>query len=116
MQKTSSLESSEDIRRRVDGARQIQKNRFSVWHNASTSLTNSSMNPQMVEKYCSIDNDGKRLLEKSVERLGLSARAYHRVLRLARTIADLAGSDRVEESPVVEAMSYRALDRPTTGS
>lgn len=107
MQKTSSPESSEDIRRRVDGARRIQKKRFSDWHNTSVSLTNSSMTPQMVEKYCGIDNDGKRLLEKSVERLGLSARAYHRILKIGRTIADLDGTDSIKRHHLAEAVQYR---------
>ncbi|MFN2355452.1 MAG: magnesium chelatase, partial [Desulfopila sp.] len=75
--------------------------------NKSASLTNSSMNPQMVEKYCGIDGEGKRLLEKSVERLGLSARAYHRILKIGRTIADLDGAKSIKRHHLAEAIQYR---------
>lgn len=109
MQKTGSSESSGVIRRRVDSARQMQKKRFSAWHTATTSLTNSSMNPQMVEQYCGIDSDGKRLLERSVERLGLSARAYHRILKIGRTIADLDGAESIQRHHLAEAVQYRRI-------
>ncbi len=99
-------ESSSEIRQRVNRAHAIQKARFS---HLKGSRSNAAMSPSMVEKYCTIDNTGRRLLQMSVERLGLSARAYHRVLKIARTIADLDDSGSIEKQHVAEAIQYRRL-------
>ncbi|UCE89854.1 MAG: ATP-binding protein, partial [Pseudomonadota bacterium] len=73
---------------------------------------NSRLDNRQVDAFCKLDREQIRLLEDAIERLGLSARAYHRILKVARTIADLADSDRIETAHVAEAISYRQLDRP----
>lgn len=99
-------EKSVDIRKRVIKARKIQSNRF---HGKDTIRTNGNMSSQMVEKYCRVDKHGSALLETSVGRLGLSARAYHRILKIARTIADLDSSDNIGTQHLAEAIQYRRL-------
>jgi len=69
------------------------------------------MAPKMIRKYCAISGDGEKLLETAVTRLGLSARAHDRILKVARTIADLDGADSVEAKHLSEAIQYRTLDR-----
>jgi len=96
-------EGSKEVRARVEGARKIQEKRF---QNSSCS-TNSDMGPEDIKNYCSIDNQTKDLLRGAVNQLYLSARAYHRVLKLARTIADLAGSEKIQMAQVAEALQYR---------
>lgn len=96
-------ESSNQVRARVEQARQIQEKRF---ENTSCH-TNSDMGPEEIKKYCLIDSQTKDLLRGAVNQLHLSARAYHRVLKLARTIADLAGSENIQMSHVAEALQYR---------
>jgi magnesium chelatase family protein len=87
-----SAESSITIRQRVSAARVKQARRL----HADGLFTNAQLKPRHLKKYCSIDEQGKKLLEQAVDRLGLSARAYGRILRVARTIADLADSERLE--------------------
>ena len=100
-------ESSASIRERVEAARQIQRDRF---HRA-TILCNAEMTTRHMRKYCELDPASRRLLVSAIERLGLSARAHDRILKVARTIADLAAEERVDASHVAEAVQYRALDR-----
>jgi magnesium chelatase family protein len=102
-------ESSAVIRKRVAVARERQRQRF-----GSDARTNAYMTPRELREFCRIDADGERLLRSAVQRLGLSARAYHRILRVARTIADLAGVDRIATPHLAEAVQYRTLDRPRT--
>lgn len=71
------------------------------------------MTPQMLRQYCPIDSEGDNLLSYSMNRLGLSARAYDRILKVARTIADLAQADQISAQHLLEAISYRSLDRST---
>ncbi|MDQ0417331.1 magnesium chelatase family protein [Croceifilum oryzae] len=104
-------ESSMEIRSRVNQARQIQQERFTE----SETLCNSSMVPAQIRKHCELDQDGKGLLHQSFDRLGLSARAHDRILKVARTIADLAGEEKIQIAHVAEAIQYRALDRKFWG-
>jgi len=68
------------------------------------------MSPRLIRKYCSIDSESERLLESAMTRQGLSARAYDRILKVSRTIADLEGSDEIDGRHVAEAVGYRSLD------
>jgi magnesium chelatase family protein len=100
-------ESSEAIRQRVASARELQHERF----RRLSIQCNAEMNTRHLRKYCDLDSPSRRLLMKAIERLGLSARAHDRILKVARTIADLAGAERISSSDVAEAVQYRALDR-----
>ena len=94
---------SETIRKRVQAARERQLERFK-----GTKLTcNAEMGPTEVGEFCKTDASGEKLLKAAVQQLHLSARAYHRVLKLARTIADLAASDNIAANHVAEAVQYR---------
>jgi magnesium chelatase family protein len=96
-------EPSASVRARVEAARQRQQARF-----AGTNLTtNADMQPADVRVYCRLDATGKSLLKAAMSQLQLSARAYHRILKLARTIADLAGSDAIQPPHLAEAIQYR---------
>jgi len=96
-------ESSAAIRTRVEAARARQRARLEGTHLHS----NADMGPTEVRKYCELDDAGSNLIKAAVRQLGLSARAYHRVLKLARTIADLAGSEQIEVAHLAEALQYR---------
>jgi len=100
-------ESSATIRQRIAAARQIQLTRFSAGHITA----NARMSVPQVKKYCTIDARLGDLLQQAMEQLSLSARAYERILKVARTIADLAGSERIEAPHLLEAIQYRSLDR-----
>ncbi|HUE77648.1 MAG TPA: YifB family Mg chelatase-like AAA ATPase [Longimicrobiales bacterium] len=100
-------ESSERIRDRVADARAHQLRRY----RAEGVFCNAQLDPRLTRLHCMPDEPGAALLEASTQRLGLSGRAFHRVLRLARTIADLAGRDGVEAGDIAEAIQYRSLDR-----
>ncbi len=106
-------EDSATIRARVRKAREIQAYRFGTIANVHT---NSQMPPRLVEEICRLDEASRRLLENAVNRLQLSARAYHRILRVARTIADLEGSEVIKAHHVAEAITYRTLDRANWGT
>ncbi len=97
------VETSEIIRKRVQAARERQLERFK-----GTKLTcNAEMGPTEVREFCQTDVSGEKLLKAVVQQLHLSARAYHRVLKLARTIADLAASETIAANHVAEAVQYR---------
>ncbi|KAB2931708.1 MAG: YifB family Mg chelatase-like AAA ATPase [Candidatus Contendobacter sp.] len=96
-------ESSATVRARVCVARDRQLQR--------AGKANSALGVREIERYCTLSENDHRLLEQALERLGLSPRAYHRILKVARTIADLAGSDGIKTPHLTEAISYRALDR-----
>jgi len=102
---------SKEISERVKKAEEIQKKRF----DASAIYHNSGMNSRQIKKYCRIDGDSNSLLEQAMERFGLSARAHARILKLARTIADLEGSAPIRSAHVAEAIQYRTLDRRIIG-
>jgi len=96
-------EKSETIRARVESARERQRQRF-----AGTNLQcNGDMGPAQVRQYCIVDEAGKNLLRAAMQQMQMSARAYHRILKLARTIADLAQSDKIETPHLAEAIQYR---------
>lgn len=102
-------ESSAQILSRIEAARTRQRSRFKDFPGLHS---NAHMGPALIGRYCATDTEGKRLLQMAVERLGLSARAYHRVLKVARTIADLAGEENIAPAHLAEAIQYRQLDRP----
>ncbi|QRG65520.1 YifB family Mg chelatase-like AAA ATPase [Brevibacillus choshinensis] len=101
-------ESSAEIRHRVEEARRIQEERYV---HRQGSPFNSAMNGNELRRYASLDKESQELLQLAFETLGLSARAYDRIVKVARTIADLGGSEQVEAAHIAEAIRYRALDR-----
>ncbi|MBW7881028.1 MAG: YifB family Mg chelatase-like AAA ATPase [Caldilineaceae bacterium] len=108
-QKLASLEAGESsaaVRARVEGARRIQEERFRHWGKPGV-LVNGDMGPAEVQAFCDIDDAGRNLLRAAMQQLNLSARAYHRVLKLGRTIADLAAEERIQVHHLAEALQYR---------
>lgn len=106
------IETSETIKRRVDKARKIQQERYKKYK----ILSNSELTPKMIEKYCKLDEKGKRILEDAFNKLKLSARAYGRILKVARTIADLEESENIQVKHIAEAIQYRSIDRKYWGN
>ena len=104
----SPAEDSSTIRKRVLAARERQNDRYA----GTVCRCNADLGGFLLERYCALDAAGHALMEQAVRALGLSARAYTRVLRLARTIADLEGKDAIAPAHVAEAISLRVLDRP----
>ncbi len=100
-------EPSETIRARVEGARAVQRERLQDQGLHS----NAQMGARHIRKFCALDEGGEKLLEAVTDRLGLSARTYTRILKVARTVADLAGSEAIEQAHLAEAIQYRSLDR-----
>lgn len=101
-------EGSDIIRQRVIAARKIQATRFA---DIKTVFCNAQMSSKMLRKYCEIDEAGTKLLKNAMEKIGLSARAYDRILKVSRTIADLDRSVNIENNHLAEAIQYRSLDR-----
>jgi magnesium chelatase family protein len=102
------VETSEEIRMRVVTAREIQSRRF---ENQTYVYCNAMMHSNMVKKICRVNDAGKQLLKTAMDRLGLSARAYDRILKVSRTIADLASAEDIQAEHLAEAIQYRSLDR-----
>jgi magnesium chelatase family protein len=110
-------ERSEVVRARVEAAREVQRVRFERAALEGTAATtvpggrrltcNADMGPAEVRQYCEVDPAGKALLRAAMQQLRMSARAYHRILKLARTIADLAGSEGIQTAHLAEAIQYR---------
>jgi magnesium chelatase family protein len=104
---TAPVEASADIRTRVESARSTQQIRLE----SLGVHCNARMRPRQLQQFCQTDNPGQALLEMVTDRLGLSARTYTRILKVARTIADLAGEENIREQHLAEAIQYRSLDR-----
>lgn len=100
-------ESSEKIKQRVNEARILQRERYKE----ENIYSNSGLTPKLITKYCQLEKDSKQMLEVAFEKLGLSARAYGRILKVARTIADLDGSEIIQKAHIAEAIQYRSLDK-----
>ena len=101
------VETSKEIKERVNNTRRIQYIRY---RNLNI-FSNSQLTPKLIEKYCLLDSECKKVLELAFNKLGLSARAYTRILKVSRTIADLEGKEKIEKRHVLEAIQYRSLDR-----
>ncbi len=99
-------ESSAEVRKRVIKTREIQLQRFE-----GKAFSNSAMSPRQIRIFCALDSDSEALLEKAMQRQGLSARAHDRILKVSRTIADMAGSENIQPEHISEAINYRSLDR-----
>ena len=100
-------ESSAQIRERIERAREIQLKRFA----GEKIFSNSAMTPSQIRQFCALDTESEALLEKAMQRQGLSARAHDRILKVSRTIADLERSENIQPVHIGEAINYRSLDR-----
>ncbi len=101
-------EPSEAIRERVNRARAVQAERFGQ----AGIHANARMSARDVQRHCRVDPAGEQLLETAIRRLGLSARAYVRILKVSRTIADLEDAEEIRPPHIAEAIQYRGMDRP----
>ena len=101
------IETSKEIKERVNKARKIQIERYKE----EKIYSNSDLTPKLIEKYCRLDKESNYILQAAFERLGLSARAYGRILKVARTIADLQGKENIDKTHIAEAIQYRSLDK-----
>ncbi|MCF0201290.1 MAG: magnesium chelatase, partial [Bacteroidales bacterium] len=106
-------ERSSMVRERVIAARKIQEARYADFPSIHA---NAQMSPQLIEKYCDLDETCRTMLKNAMCRMGLSARAHDRILKVARTIADLDGSDNIQSCHLAEAINYRSLDRSNWGN
>jgi len=104
-------ESSREIRRRVEAAREVQARRFA----GAGIHTNTMMSSSMLRRFCPLSAEARGLLDRAMARLGLSARAYDRIIKVARTIADLDGAEDIAATHISEAINYRSLDREEWG-
>ena len=109
LSKTQKAESSAEIRKRVESAREIQKARFADF--PMPNKTNAAMTAAQIRKYCALAGEQSKILESAMEELGLSARAWDRILKVSRTIADLDQSETIKSQHLLEAINYRSLDR-----
>ncbi len=110
MRSAAEPESSAHIRARVEHAREIQLKRFSAVTKHKI-YSNAQMTARHIRTFCELSSDCERLLERAMTQQGLTARAHDRILKVARTIADLEGSQAIESKHVAEAIQYRSLDR-----
>ncbi|HBM81649.1 MAG TPA: magnesium chelatase [Clostridiaceae bacterium] len=107
LEKESKGESSSQIKERVNKARKLQLKRYE----RSNILCNAQLTAGMIKKYCHIDESGRKILKAAFEKLGLSARAYNKILKISRTIADLNGEENISAENIGEAVQYRSMDR-----
>lgn len=108
LKSTEPVESSAEIRARVEKARAVQTDRFK---SSKGVHTNSSMTPRLIKKHCELDAEGSAMLEHAMGEMHFSARAHDRILKVARTLADLKGLEKIDADSVLEAVNYRTLDR-----
>lgn len=106
-------ESSAEVRKRVIAARKIQEQRYAEF---PTIHANAQMNSQLIQKYCDLDDACRNMLKNAMNKMGLSARAHDRILKVSRTIADLDGSENIQPGHLAEAINYRSLDRDNWGN
>jgi len=104
-------ESSGAVAERVDRARRTQLARFAATSSRHPVYSNAQMGPQLIRRFCPVSTQSDEILRAAIDRLGLSARAYHRVLKVARTIADLEDKESIQPTHITEAVQYRTLDR-----
>jgi len=104
---------STGIADRVEAARRLQTERFAGTTAGNRVYCNAQMGPQQIRRFCPVSAPCDEILRAAIDRLGLSARAYHRVLKVARTIADLEGAESIRPAHITEAVQYRTLDRNT---
>jgi len=104
---TKDAEPSKIIKERIEKARLIERARFKT----EAIFYNAQMNTKLIKKYCVLDSEAKELLRMAMNELGLSARAYDKILKISRTIADLAESENIKQVHLSEAIQYRSLDR-----
>ena len=102
------IEKSRDVRTRVNSAREIQRQRYRKFKGI---YANTHIGQRAIRRYCRPDDEGEKILQRSIETFGFSARAYHRILKVARTIADLDGEEDILARHISEAVQYRTLDR-----
>lgn len=105
--KSKKSECSKNIKYRVNKARKIQLKRYKE----NGIYSNAELTPGLIEKFCKLNEESNTILEKSFKKLNLSARAYSKILKVARTIADLDESENIETKHILEAIQYRSLDR-----
>ena len=113
LSKIQKSEKSSEVRKRVIAARKIQEERFKDHPNI---YSNAQMSSKLLRTYCKVNEEGSELLKNAMERLGLSARAYDRILKVSRTIADLDASENITTEHLSEAIQYRSLDRDSWGT
>jgi len=104
-------ESSAAIRKRVDAARAIQRQRYKD----EGIISNSQLTSRLVKKYCKMDERAENLMKKAYTKMNLSARAYNRIMKVARTIADMEGSELITSTHMAEAIQYRSVDKKYWG-
>ncbi len=107
LESSSKVENSEEIKKRVDKARKIQLDRYKKYG----IFSNSELSPKLSDIFCKLNSESKKIIQDAFERLGLSARGYGRILKVARTIADLDNKENIETNHIAEAIQYRKLDR-----
>jgi len=112
LESSAPSENSQNIKVRVDNARKIQSERYKNFN----IFSNSELTPKLINQYCKLDKNSKTLMENAFNKLNLSARAYTRILKVARTIADLELSENIMPNHIAEAIQYRSLDRKYWGS
>lgn len=106
IQSAAPSECSKDVRARVQAARDIQRKRL----NGTGMYANAQMNNEAIQRFCALDAAGQKLMETAVEKMHLSMRGYQRVLKVARTIADLAQEENIKVAHIAEAIQYRTMD------
>ena len=111
LRETRKVESSAEIRRRVLAARQIQKERYQ----GNGARTNAMQTARELERYCPLESKEEELLQKVFDRMQLTARTCHKILKVARTIADLEGEEKIREGHLMEAIGYRTMDKKYWG-